>query len=76
LGIDIAVSISAVRVITFMTQLLDLHGRPQAIRCDNGLELTGEAFTDWCKSQKIELRFIQPGKPDQNAYWSHSSTTT
>ena len=27
LGIDIAVSIPAVRVITFVTQLLDLHGR-------------------------------------------------
>ena len=68
LGIDIAVSIPAVRVITFVTQLLDLHGRPQAIRCDNGPELTSEAFMDWCKSQNIELRFIQPGKPDQNAY--------
>ena len=31
-------------------------------------ELTSEAFTDWCKSQNIELPFIQPGKPDQNAY--------
>ena len=68
LGIDIAVSIPAVRVITFVAQLIDLHGRPRAIRCDNGPELTSEAFTDWCKEPDIELRFIQPGKPDQNAY--------
>jgi putative transposase len=68
LGIDIAVSIPASRVIAFMEQMIDLHGRPEAIRCDNGSELTSQAFTDWCKELNIELRFIQPGKPDQNAY--------
>src|SRR5689334_4628560 len=34
----------------------------------SGTELTSQLFTDWCKEQDIELRFIQPGKPDQNAY--------
>ena len=68
LGIEVAVSIPAVRVITFLNQMIDLHGRPQAIRCDNGSELTSQAFTNWCRQQDIELRFIQPGKPDQNAY--------
>jgi putative transposase len=68
LGIDIVVSIPASRVIAFLEQLIDQHGRPRAIRCDNGSELTSQAFTDWCKEQDIELRFIQPGKPDQNAY--------
>ena len=67
LGIDIATSIPAVRVIAFVAQLIDLHGRPRAIRCDNGPELTCDAFTAGCRSQDIELRFIQPGKPDQNA---------
>jgi putative transposase len=68
LGIDVAVSIPARRVIAFLMQMIDLHGRPGAIRCDNGSELTSQAFTDWCQEQEIELRFIQPGKPDQNAY--------
>ena len=68
LGIDVAVSIAAARVSTFLAQMIDLHGRPSAIRCDNGPELTSQSFTDWCKEQDIELRFIQPGKPDQNAY--------
>ena len=63
-----AVSIPAARVIAFLTQMIDLHGRPRAIRCDNGSELTSQAFTEWCREQDIELRFIQPGKPDQNAY--------
>ena len=43
-------------------------GRPAAIRCDNGPELTSQTFTDWCIEQKVQLRFIQPCKPDQNAY--------
>lgn len=68
LGIDVATSIPAARVIAFLGQMIDLHGRPRAIRCDNGPELTSQTFTDWCKEQDIEIRFIQPGKPDQNAY--------
>src|SRR5678815_1357102 len=44
LGIDVAVSIPAARVTTFLTQMVDLHGRPGAIRCDNGPELTGQTF--------------------------------
>ncbi len=68
LGIDVAVSIPAARVSAFLAQMIDLHGRPSAIRCDNGPELTSQTFTDWGKEQDIELRFIQPGEPDQNAY--------
>jgi putative transposase len=64
LGIDVAVSIPAARVSAFLAQMIDLHGRPRAIRCDNGPELTSQTFTDWCKEQDIEPRFIQPGKPD------------
>jgi putative transposase len=75
LGIDIATSIPAVRVIRFVEQLIDLHGRPRAIRCDNGPELTSDAFTAWCRSQDIELRFIQQGKPDQNAYIERCNRT-
>jgi putative transposase len=33
-----------------------------------GRELTSSAFTEWCERHGIELRFIQPGKPDQNAF--------
>lgn len=68
LGIDVATSIPASRVIRFVEQLIEIHGKPEAIRCDNGTELTSGAFTDWCEKQGIDIRFIQPGKPDQNAY--------
>ena len=51
LGIDVATSIPATRVIAFLGQMIDLHGRPRAIRCDNGPELTSQTFTDWCRNR-------------------------
>jgi putative transposase len=36
LGIEVATSIPASRVIRFMEQLIEIHGKPSAIRCDNG----------------------------------------
>jgi putative transposase len=55
-------------VVAFLTRLIEEHRRPRAFRCDNGPELTIHAVTDWRRAKDLELRFIQPGKPDQNAY--------
>ena len=30
--------------------------------------MTAERFVEWAKSKGIELRYIQPGKPNQNAF--------
>jgi putative transposase len=68
LGIEVSTSIPSQRVIRMMEQLIELHGRPAALRLDNGSELTSHAFVDWAKEREIELRFIQPGKPNQNAF--------
>ena len=68
LAIEIGASIPASRVIRVLAQLVTLHGRPDALRLDNGPELTAECFTTWCEAQGITLRYIQPGKPDQNAF--------
>jgi putative transposase len=42
--------------------------KPQAIRMDNGPEMTSETFAQWAKEKGIALLFIQPGKPNQNAF--------
>ena len=68
LAIEIGTSIPSARVIRVIDDLIRLHGRPARVRIDNGPELTAEAFVDWCTAQRIGLGYIQPGKPDQNAF--------
>ena len=68
LGIEVATSIPSARVIRVMEQLIEMHGKPRAVRMDNGAEFTSDAFTEWCGRQHIAMHFIQPGKPDQNAF--------
>jgi putative transposase len=38
------------------------------IRVDNGPELISKKLDVWCKNHKIELAYIQPGVPTQNAF--------
>ena len=40
----------------------------KTIVCDNGLEFTSKAILLWAKKAGVKLRFIQPGKPTQNAF--------
>ncbi len=35
---------------------------------DNGPEFTGKVFDEWAYRHRLKLRFIDPGKPQQNAY--------
>ena len=58
----------AERVIRVLEQVVAWRGQPQAIRLDNGPELIAERFMSWCAERGIALRYIQPGKPDQNAF--------
>jgi hypothetical protein len=43
-------------------------GGRTAVRVDNGPEFTAQPFVDWCAEHGIACHYIQPGKPDQNAY--------
>jgi putative transposase len=68
LAIEIDTSLPAERVIRVLEQVLSWRGQPQALRLDNGPELLADRFITWCAERGIELRYIQPGKPDQNAF--------
>ena len=48
---------------------LDLsRGLPEVIRTDNGKEFCGKAMIAWAHARGVQLRLIEPGKPNQNAY--------
>ncbi|VVH62137.1 Mobile element protein [uncultured Gammaproteobacteria bacterium] len=68
LNIDVDLSLPARRVIQSLERLIEWRGKPKTIRCDNGPEYISQALRDWAQGCDIELRYIQSGKPTQNAY--------
>jgi putative transposase len=61
-------SLSSRRIIRTLERIIEHRGIPQAVRTDNGPEFTSHHFEGWCRDRKIEIQFIQPGKPMQNGY--------
>lgn len=49
-------------------QIMDWRGKPYEIRCDNGPEFLSRTLVDFCNNHDIKIKYIQPGKPTQNAY--------
>ncbi|QQT55337.1 transposase family protein [Sphingobacterium multivorum] len=68
LCIEIATSISSLRVTRTLKQIIDWRGKSLCLRVGNGPEFTSHHFELWCKDQGIAIQFIQPGKPMQNGY--------
>jgi putative transposase len=68
LGIEIDFSLPAERVIRALEQIIEWRGKPAAIRCDNGPENISGAVQSWAARRQIRMDYIQPGKPQQNAY--------
>lgn len=66
--IEVDTSIGGERVVTVLERLVAERGTPEAITLDNGPEFTGKALHQWAAARKVRLRFIDPGKPIQNAY--------
>ena len=68
LGIEIDFSLPAERVIRALEQIIEWRGKPMAIRCDNGPENISGLVQRWAEQWHIRMDYIQPGKPQQNAY--------
>ena len=68
IGVEVDFSLPSARVIRSLEQIIEWRGKPAAIHCDNGPELVSEALIQWTKERQITMLYIQPGKPNQNAY--------
>lgn len=68
LAIVIDTSIPGTRVVRTLERLGAWRGKPDAIRVDNGPEYLSQVLSAWCQAQGVTLHYIQPGKPNQNAY--------
>jgi len=68
LCIDVDFSLPTERVIRSLDQIIEWRGKPQAIRCDNGPEYISNNLRVWAEKRNIDILYIQPGNPQQNAY--------
>lgn len=61
-------SLGGDRVSRVLDQLKEERGLPRVLLSDNGPEFTSLAMDQWAYREGVELQFIQPGKPTQNAF--------
>ncbi|QRP62466.1 IS3 family transposase [Rhodanobacter sp. FDAARGOS 1247] len=66
--IEVERAISGLGVTRVMDRLALSRGLPKVIRSDNGKEFCGKAMVTWAHERGVQLRLIEPGKPNQNAY--------
>lgn len=68
LRIEVDTSLSGIRVVRALNEIMAVRGRPRMLLTDNGPEFTGQALDHWAYQTGVALDFIEPGKPQQNAY--------
>ncbi len=60
-------SMSGAQVARELDKLALTRGLPTIIRSDNGPEFIGHAMLTWAHENGVQLKQIEPGKPNQNA---------
>jgi putative transposase len=61
-------SIQGTRLVREFETIAEQRSLPKQIICDNGPEFRSKAMLKWSELYQVELCFIQPGKPTQNAF--------
>jgi putative transposase len=61
-------SMSGLGVTRVLDRVAVERSLPAMLRTDNALEFCGRTMLTWAHERGVTLRFIEPGKPNQNAY--------
>jgi len=67
-ALEVDTSLPAARVIRVLERVTAARGTPEVLVLDNGPECRSRQLAEWARARGISLRFIEPGKPMQNAY--------
>jgi putative transposase len=67
-AIEVAKSIPGERVVRVLDRIASERGYPERMVMDNGPELAGQVLDEWAYRNGVELHFITPGRPVENAY--------
>jgi len=68
LAMEVDTSLRSARLVRVFERLKETRGLPDVLRTDNGPEFLGSVFVDWCQDNGIFIDYIEPGKPNQNAF--------
>jgi len=68
LAIEVDTSLPGLRVIRVLERLAAERGLPRRLVVDNGPEFASRAVDQWVYDRGIELHFIAPGRPMENAF--------
>ena len=67
-GVEIDTSLTGKRLIRVFEKLRQERGLPDMLRVDNGPEFLSGDFVAWADAAGMMIHYIQPGKPNQNAF--------
>ena len=68
-GLEASHSFSGVRLAETLDRIAIQRGSyPKYLRADNGPEMRSAAVSQWALTHKVQMVFIEPGKPYRNGY--------
>ena len=67
-AIEADISLPGKRVVGVLESLAEIRSLPTSVTVDNGPEFISKILNEWAYRRQLQLRFSEPGKPQQNAY--------